>query len=92
MDRETKRDWKWLPQFMPKVAALIADRKKQDGEQWVQECWRRGVVLGEPGHFWAAEGPIAIGTPIAADLVNRHYELAAKYPGTATFDMARKPE
>jgi len=64
-DATTKKDWSWLPAHMPRVAALIAERRRKHGQAWVAECWRRGVINGEPGHFWACEGPINIGTPPA---------------------------
>lgn len=60
-----KRDWSWLPAHMPRVAALIRERRQQYGDAWVNECWRRGVLAGEPGLFWACEGPLCLGTPPA---------------------------
>lgn len=91
-DGKKKLSWSWLPDFMPKVAGLIQDRRKQDGAEWVAHCWRESVVMGKPGFFWAAEGAVAIGVPVDAKLVEMHHALALKAPGTATMDMARKPE
>lgn len=63
MDK-VKRDWGWLPTAMPKVARLVAEKRAKYGDAHVSECWRRGMA-GEPGWFFAREGPIAIGTPPA---------------------------
>ena len=57
--------WEWLPRAMPGVARLIAERRRSLGDVHVNECWRRGVVQGEPGWFFAREGPLAVGTPWA---------------------------
>lgn len=84
--------WDWVPAAMPKVSTLLADRRQADGADWVAHCWRRGVVGREPGFFWAAEGPLAIGTPIDGQMVLMHYQIAAKQPGAATLDMATRPE
>lgn len=66
MDREKgevpKQRWDWLPARMPGVARILADKRKEVGTDWVNECWRRGVVLGEPGWFWASEGALSVGT------------------------------
>lgn len=65
MDRETnqaKRDWSWLPAQMPGVARQLADKRAEAGAAWVNECWLRGVVRGEPGWFFAAEGALMVGT------------------------------
>ncbi|MES2959787.1 MAG: hypothetical protein V4792_16480 [Pseudomonadota bacterium] len=63
MDRETKTDWSWLPNAMPGVAKLVAEKRKLLGAEHVNECWRRSVVLREPGWLFAREGALAIGTP-----------------------------
>jgi len=63
MDREGKRQrFDWLPSHMPGVVKLLAERRKVDGSEWVNECWRRGVVLREPGWFFAGEGALMVGT------------------------------
>jgi hypothetical protein len=84
---DQKKRWDWLPAHMPKVAQLMAERREQHGAAWVAECWKRSMQ-GEPGFLWAAEGPIAIGTPVDGDLVLKHYAIAAKFPGTATLVLA----
>lgn len=60
---KAKKDWSWLPKAMPGVAALVAERRQEYGKAHVEECWRRGVLGGEPGWFFAREGPLALGTP-----------------------------
>lgn len=49
-------------QAMPKVAELVAARRREMGAAHVLECQRRGMA-GEPGWFFAREGPLAVGTP-----------------------------
>lgn len=63
MDKGTVNRWNWLPAMMPGVQKLLAEKRATMGAPHVSECWRRGVVLGEPGWFYAREGAIAIGTP-----------------------------
>lgn len=60
MDR--KKDWSWLPAFMPGVSKLVKEKRAQYGHEHVNECWRRGMA-GEKGWFFAREGALAIGTP-----------------------------
>lgn len=57
------RDWKWLPDQMPGVAALIAERRKTLGRAHVNKCWKKGVEDGLPGWFFAREGALWVGTP-----------------------------
>jgi hypothetical protein len=63
MDREKKQGWSWLPQQMPGVTKLVTEKRAKLGNDWVNECWRRGVVEREPGWFFAREGALAVGTP-----------------------------
>ena len=67
MDKTGKAQnkWSWLPHAMPGVARLIAERRKDLGTKHVDECWKRGVVNGEPGWFFAREGALAVGVPFA---------------------------
>lgn len=62
MDKKGNR-WSWLPEFMPGVARLLAERRRLHGDAFVNDCWRRGVVEREPGWFFAREGAIAVGVP-----------------------------
>lgn len=59
--QQQTRRWDWLPVFMPGVAKLMAEKRAELGDAWVNECWKRGVVEGEPGWFFASEGPIIVG-------------------------------
>lgn len=63
MSGEGKQTFAWLPAQMPHVVVLVRERRKADGAAHVNECWRRGVLLGEPGWFYAREGAVAVGTP-----------------------------
>lgn len=58
-----KADWSWLPARMPGVTRLMKDKRRAVGDAHVNECWKRGVVLCEPGWFFAREGALAVGTP-----------------------------
>lgn len=91
-DGKKQSKWFWLPALMPKVSALLAERRAKDGAEWVAHCWTQSVVLGKPGFLWCAEGALAVGVPVDAKLVEMHHALALKAPGTATMDMARKPD
>ena len=66
MDKEKeearKQRWDWLPQHMPGVVKLMSEKKRELGPDWVNECWRHGVVQGEPGWFFAGEGALMVGT------------------------------
>lgn len=55
-------NFEWMPQALPKVAALVRDKRREWGDKHVTECVRRGLS-GEPGYFFAREGAIAVGTP-----------------------------
>lgn len=48
---------------MPGVARLMLERRKTQGDAHVNTCWRRGVIEGQPGWFFAREGALAVGTP-----------------------------
>lgn len=66
MDEEKttpKSRWSWVPQLMPGVQRLMAERRREWGDAHVNECWQRGVVQREPGWFFAAEGALTLGTP-----------------------------
>jgi hypothetical protein len=44
------------------VTRQIEDRRNQWGDGHVTACILRGLA-GEPGWFFAREGPVAVGTP-----------------------------
>jgi hypothetical protein len=83
--------WNWLPMQMPRVAVLIAERRQQHGAEWVAQCWQRGVVAGEPGWFFAAEGSLTLGRPVNGEVVLGYYEQLQRFPGAVLLDM-RVPE
>lgn len=62
MDR-AKKSWDWIHEHMPGVVALIKKKRAEGLDAHVNECWRRGVVLGEPGWLFASEGAVSIGVP-----------------------------
>lgn len=89
--QEEKSRWSWLPEHMPGVAKLMAQKREQYGAAHVQECWRRSVVLGEPGWFYAREGPLAIGTPFQDDPALAERALPT-YTSTQAILVMRNPE
>jgi len=95
MDRKTeqgkKRDWSWLPEAMPGVRKLIIEKRQALGDEWVNKCWRHGVVEAQPGWFFAAEGSLTLGVPIDAEPVLAFYRLQVQYPAAVLLDL-RKPE
>lgn len=60
---KTASRWAWVPAVMPNVARLMLDKRKAHGDAWVNQCWQKGVVEGQPGWFFAREGQVAIGMP-----------------------------
>jgi hypothetical protein len=64
------KDWSWLPQHMPEVAALLAAEREKHGVAWVNQCWKRGVLQRDPGAFFAAEGALMVGTPTARQMID----------------------
>lgn len=91
---DKKADWAWLPAAMPGVARLIADRRKRQGAAHVNECWRQGVLLMEPGWFFAWEGALAVGTPWGADDrgMAMLFGLQADAPADRPLLLMRDPE
>jgi hypothetical protein len=84
---EKKNRWAWLPEAMPAVARLMAEKRAQHGAQWVSQCWQRGVVLGEPGWLFAAEGSLTVGAPVDVSLITQYYDLRARFPDAAVVIM-----
>lgn len=60
-----RASWDWLPMRMPGVARLISDKRTAWGAAHVAQCWKRGVMLCQPGWFYAREGALAVGVPDA---------------------------
>ena len=82
-----KNRWSWLPAMMPTVARLMAERRAQHGPAHMAECWRRGVLLQEPGWFFAREGALAVGTPFDDPMLRDFGALIVK-PGQALLMVA----
>jgi hypothetical protein len=75
MDKGAAKDWSWLPQHMPGVARLVAEKRRDLGNAHVNACWKSGVVDGKPGFFYAVEGPLAVGTPWDQEVVSLYQGL-----------------
>ena len=86
-----KKDYRWLPVHMPAVAGIVADARKLHGAEWVAQCWAKGVVQGLPGFFFAAEGPLVIGTPASAGMLTQWYELRQQLPGASIVHIPAPP-
>ena len=54
---------------MPHVSPLVADLRAQLGRQAVADAWQAGVTQRLPGHFFAVDGAITVGTPTPAQLL-----------------------
>lgn len=59
----TKRSWAWMEEHMPRVIQQLKAKRAEGLGAHINECWKRGVIGLEPGWFYAAEGPVAIGVP-----------------------------
>lgn len=91
MDRgQSKSNWAWLPAAMPQVARLIADKRAKLGNAWVNECWKRGVLDGEAGWFFAGEGALMVGTMWDDDVLMSF--ATAKITRTQALLIIREPE
>lgn len=55
-------DWALIPLLMPGIKPQLEAKRAIWGKDWVDQCWHRGVVLGEPGWFFARQGPVWLGT------------------------------
>ena len=91
MDKKTlkPRNWKWLPAEMPGVARLVAEKRKLYGDAHVADCWKRSMA-GEPGWFFAREGPLSVGTPWDDDPVLMNF-AAANVTSTQALVVMREP-
>jgi hypothetical protein len=92
MDKKTEtKSWGWLPQQMPGLAKLMAEKRVQLGADHVKLCWRRGVVEQQPGWFFASEGALSVGTPWADDPVIAQF-LTARITPTQVLLVLRPVE
>jgi len=90
--QDSRERWAWLPKAMPAVAQLVAERRVEYGAAHVSECWQRGMA-GEPGWFFAREGPIAIGTPWLPEQDATLAELTSwQRTSTQALVIIKKPE
>lgn len=60
--RQRKAVFELVRSVMPRVVAMVGDRRRELGDAFVAECQRRGMA-GEPGWFYAWESGLAVGTP-----------------------------
>lgn len=91
MDR-SKLEWNWMVHFMPGVVAQVREWREAGESEHINECWRRGVLLGEPGWFFAREGPVTVGAAFVglpepqpfkgAVLMLRPFPSGASWPPT----------
>lgn len=88
MDRKAPKKWDWLPMAMPGVARLVKEKRRLLGDAHVNECWQRGVVLGEPGWFLAREAALTVGAWDDPEML----ALAATVKGTQSLLIMRNPE
>ena len=93
MDKEESRKrssrWGWLPAAMPGVAKLLAEKRRLYGDAHVNECWKRGVIDGEPGWFFAMEGTLAVGQPDNDQRLAWFAGLLKCSPTAALLDLRR---
>lgn len=87
---EGRSRWQWLPAMMPRVAQLMAERRRELGAEHVALCWQRGVLEQLPGWFYAREGAIAVGAPFVGDPEFDEDKLPRYTPGQAVL-VLRQP-
>jgi hypothetical protein len=93
MDKEgEKRNrYSWLPEFMPGVVKLMAEKRRLFGAAWVNHCWKEGLA-GKPGYFYAREGALAVGTPMCEQDVTLQLTTTQAYLSILTKPEGWKPE
>lgn len=69
MDKDQKKQnrYGWIEAAMPLLPQHIRDARRKYGDAHVNECWKRGVVQGQPGWFFARQGTVALGAPFVDD-------------------------
>jgi hypothetical protein len=60
---EVKADWSWMERLMPRVVAMLREHRRAGRGAHLDQCWKRGVLMREPGWLYAREGAVAVGTP-----------------------------
>lgn len=81
--------WAWVKDAMPRVSALVAEKRREWGDAHVTDCVARALA-GEPGQFFAREGSVWIGTPWADDQVMVDF-LQARVTGSEAMICMRDP-
>jgi hypothetical protein len=64
-----RKPFAWLAEAMPQLPGRVRELRAEYGDRHVNECWRRGVVGGETGWFFARQGVVTIGAPFVGDPV-----------------------
>lgn len=82
--------WGWVRDAMPRVTRLVAEKRREWGDAHVSACQAAGLA-GEPGHFFAREGCIWLGTPWADDPVMVQF-MALRVTGDEAVVFMRPPE
>lgn len=57
-----RKSWAFMTEHMPRVVAMLKQHRERGEGAHLDECWKHGVVDGEPGWFFAAEGGVHVGT------------------------------
>jgi hypothetical protein len=89
MEENRVKRFDWLPSQMPGVARLVREKRAEFGDEHVNRCWRRGVLEGQPGWFFAREATLAVGTPW--DTPEMANFAAANITSTQALLMIRHP-
>ena len=63
IETRAKKNWAWMSEFMPRIVTMLGERRAKGEGVYIDECWKHGVRLQEPGWFYAREGGITVGTP-----------------------------
>ena len=70
IETRAKKNWAWMSEFMPRIVTMLGERRAKGEGAHIDECWKHGVRLQEPGWFYAREGGITVGTPFQESETN----------------------
>lgn len=90
MDKQDPVPKKSLKELMPKVANMVAERRRLWGDAHVTDAVNRGM-RGERNCFYAFEGGRVVGTPFDAELGFDAFAKLAASTGGAYMTM-REPK
>lgn len=76
-----KRSWAFMKDHMPQVVAMLRSKRNEGLGAHIDLCWRRGVVEGRPGWFYASEGGVHVGTLSVEAAQQVLEQLEATQPG-----------